>query len=166
MILVLIPALLGLKSGLLRSIFSLAGIIAGLFLATRFNDRLTSLFGSLNADPKIMSFISFIAIVLIVYFMSVYIAGKISGLNSVTKSFDKISGAVLGILKGLVIASLFLILTTRSFNFFSSETIAKSKFYTIVIDIAPQIYDYIVMVFPEAKNFYEELNNLIFKEQT
>ncbi len=165
-ILVLIPALLGLKNGLLRSIFSLAGIITGLFIATRYNDSVTSFFSFLKFEPKVVSFISFIAIVLFIYFISVYAAGKISGLNSVTKTFDRLLGAVFGIFKGLIIASLFLILTTKSFDLFSKETVSKSKFYADIVRISPQVYDFIIKLFPDAKNFYEELNNLIFTQQT
>jgi len=160
--LVLISATLGIKKGLLRSIFSLAGILTGLFVATRYNDKLTSALGFLKLEPKLLSLISFIAIVIFVYFLSGYIAGKISGFNSVTKTFDSILGAAFGIMKGLVIASLFCIFTTNTFQLFGSETIDSSKFYVSIVGVAPKVYDYIVHFFPGAKDFYEELNHLIF----
>lgn len=161
-ILVLIPAGLGLKSGLLRSIFSLAGILAGLFLATRFNDKIISALSFLKMDPKLLSLISFIGVIILCYFISVYIAGKISKLNAVTKTFDKFFGAVFGIAKGLIIASLFLIFTTNTFSLFAKETINSSKLYLSVFNIAPDVYDYLMKFFPEAKGFYDELNKIIF----
>jgi len=161
-ILVLIPALLGIKNGFLRSIFSLAGIIVGLFLATRYNDKIVSMFDFIKIDPKILSLISFIAIIVFTYVIFIYIANKIARFNVVTKTIDKILGAALGLLKGLIIASLFLILTTNTFNFFSNEDITRSKFYSSVVNVAPEIYNYIQKFFPDAKNFYEELNHLIF----
>ncbi|MBK6538412.1 MAG: CvpA family protein [Ignavibacteria bacterium] len=51
-VIILIPALLGLKNGLLKSIFSLAGIITGLYLATRYNDKLVSLLKFIKTDEK------------------------------------------------------------------------------------------------------------------
>jgi len=161
-ILVLIPALLGLKNGFLRSIFSLSGIIAGLFLATKYNDKLVTSLGFIKMDSKILSLISFIAIIVFTYAIFIYIANKISRFNFATKTIDKIFGAGLGLLKGLIIASLFLLLTTNTFNFFSKEDTDSSKFYSSVVNIAPEIYNYIQRFFPGAKNFYEELNHLIF----
>lgn len=161
----MVPVLLGLRNGLLRSIFSLIGIIAGLFLATRYNDNLTSLFGFLKLEPKLLSLISFIAIIIFCYFICVFIAGRISRINAVTRTFDRILGVILGICKGLIIASLFLILTTNTFSLFEKTTIDRSKFYTSVINVAPDVYNYIQRFFPNAKDFYEELNNLILQSK-
>lgn len=160
-ILVLIPALFGLKNGLLRSIFSLAGIILGLIFATRYNDKLASLFSFLKADPKILNLIAFIVIIVFTYSVLIYIANKISRFNLVTRTIDRILGVILGLLKGLIIASLFLILTTNTFNFFSKADVDRSKLYSSVVNIAPAVYDLVKGFFPDAKNFYEELNNLI-----
>lgn len=159
---VLFTAFLGLKNGLLRSIFSLVGIVSGLFFAVRYNDKLTSYFGFLKLETKLLSLISFIFIIIVFYFISVYLAGKISRMNAVTKTFDRIFGVILGISKGLIIVSLFLLLTTNTFNFFGKDTVDKSKFYSSVVNVAPDVYNYIQKFFPNAKDFYEELNNLIF----
>ena len=161
-ILVLIPAFLGLKNGLLRSLFSLFGILSGLFLATRYNDKFISAFSFLKMEPKLVSLVSFISVIILCYFISIFIAGKISKLNSVTRTFDKILGVALGIAKGLIIASLFLIFTTNTFKVFAKDTINQSKFYTGVFNIAPDVYDYIMKLFPDAKGFYDELNKIIF----
>jgi len=118
--------------------------------------------GFIKIDAKILSLISFIVIIVFTYSILIYIANKISRFNVVTKTIDRILGAALGILKGLIIASLFLILTTNTFNFFSKEETASSKFYSSVVNVAPQIYNYIQSFFPDAKTFYEELNHLIF----
>ncbi len=163
MVLILIPALLGLKNGLLRSIFSLLGIITGLFFATRYSDQVASLFSFLKIEPRLLGVLSFILIILLCYFIFVYISGKISRINVITKTFDKLLGLVLGTLKGLIFASLFLILTTNTFKFFSAGTINISRLYPVIINIAPEVYNYLKQFFPNAKDFYEELNLLIFR---
>ncbi|MEO8209896.1 MAG: CvpA family protein [bacterium] len=162
LIIVLIPALLGLKNGMLRSIFSLAGIIAGLFLATRYNEKLTTMFGFLKIEPKLLSLISFIGIIVFIYFIAAYIARKISGLNAATKTIDKVLGVGLGIFKGLILASLFLLVTTNTFNFFNKADVSNSKFYSSIINVAPEVYNYIKQLFPNAKDFYDEFNHLSF----
>ncbi|HMQ68729.1 MAG TPA: CvpA family protein [Ignavibacteria bacterium] len=162
LVLVLIPTLLGLRKGLLKSIFSLAGIITGLFLATKYYDKTGSYLAFLKADPKLISLISFILILVLSYFALTYIAGKISGINAVTKTFDKIAGVALGLLKGLIIASLFLLMTTNTFKIFDDNITKDSKFYSIVKDIAPDTYNLILKLFPNAKDFYEELNKKLF----
>lgn len=159
-ILVLIPALFGLKNGFLRSIFALIGIITGLFLATNYNDQLSNAIGFIKADPIILSIISFIVIIILTYMVFVAIAGKISRFNFVTKTIDKILGVSLGILKGLIIASLILLLSSNTLNFFSKNEIETSKLYGSVLNIAPDVYSYMQKYFPNAHDFYDELNKI------
>ncbi len=149
---------MGLKNGLLRSIFSLAGIITGLYLATRYNDKLVSLLKFIKTDEKLLGIISFIFIILSVYFIFTYISGKLSDLNFITRTIDKISGTLLGIFKGLIISSIFLMVSTGTFKLFTEKEIAESRLYPVTVNVAPDVYNYIIRLFPEAKSFYEELN--------
>lgn len=164
LIIILIPTLFGLKNGLLKSIFSLIGIIAGFLIATRYNEEFSALFSFLKLDQRLLSLISFVVIMIFIYLIFGYVAGKISGLSVITRTADRLLGTFLGILKGLIIASLFLLLSSNTFNFFSKETVQKSKVYSSVINIAPDVYNFILELFPGAKNFYQEFNYLISKE--
>lgn len=155
-----IPALFGLKNGFLKSIFSLAGILTGFFLATKYYDKAEVYLSFLGIDRKILSVISFTCILLITYLIFVYFSKKISGLNSFTKTLDKILGAALGLFKGLILASLFLLVTTVTFSLFSKQDIEKSKLYSGIVNIAPDTYNLIMKFFPDAKNFYEEIKKL------
>jgi len=159
-VIVLIPALFGLKNGFLRNIFSLTGIITGLILATRYNDKLLSMLGFIQIDKKILSLISFILIIIIVTMIFKFISDKISGFNFVTKTIDKILGLCLGIMKGVLLASIFLLISTNTFNVFSKPEIDKSIFYNKVVNVAPEVYNYFQVIFPNLKDFYEELNKL------
>lgn len=156
-VIVLIPALMGFKKGLLRGLLSIGGIIAGLILATKYNTALSSVFSFVKTDPAILNLFSFVTIVIVCYMISVYIAEKISGISTATKGLDRILGVGLGFLKGLIIASLFLIISTNVFSFFDKSSVDKSKLYPVVINIAPQVYDFIIQFFPNANDFYEEL---------
>lgn len=160
LIIVTIPALLGLKNGFLKSIFSLAGIITGFFIATKYYDRSATLFSFIKMDEKLLYVISFIVILLITYLAFVYISKAISGINFITKTFDRIMGTAFGLLKGLILASLFLMITTKTFELFSKSNVEKSMFYSAVVNIAPDVYNYAMKFFPDAKNFYEEIKKL------
>ncbi|MBL8007330.1 MAG: CvpA family protein [Ignavibacteria bacterium] len=159
-VIILIPALIGLKNGFLKSIFSLAGIIAGLFLATRYNDKITSALSFLKTDEKLLSILSFITIIILTYFIFSYAAGKLSRINPVATAADKLLGISFGILKGLIVASLLLILLENTLNIFTKIETESSVLYRKVITVAPDIYDYMKMYFPDAKEFYDELNHI------
>lgn len=111
-------------------------------------------------DEKLLYVISFIVILLITYLAFVYISKAISGINFITKTFDRIMGTAFGLLKGLILASLFLMITTKTFELFSKSNVEKSMFYSAVVNIAPDVYNYAMKFFPDAKNFYEEIKKL------
>lgn len=159
LIVVGIPALLGLKSGLLKNLLALAGIVLGLFLAVRFYDAFAELFRHFSFLEKISNIAAFFSIVLVFYFAGILIANKITKINFITSAVDKIAGAVFGMLQGVVIASLIL-LFINSFNFIPYDIINDSKFYPHVVDAAPTVFDFISKLFPSVKTFFEEISIL------
>lgn len=159
-VIILIPALIGLKNGFLKSIFSLAGIVAGLFFATRYNDKITSALSFIKTDEKFLSILSFIAIIILTYFIFSYAAGKLSRINPIATAADKLLGILFGMLKGLIVASLLLILSENTLNIFTKNETDSSVLYSKVISVAPGVYDYIKKYFPDAKEFYDELNHI------
>ena len=116
--------------------------------------------GFIQIDKKILSLISFILIIIIVTMIFKFISDKISGFNFVTKTIDKILGLCLGIMKGVLLASIFLLISTNTFNVFSKPEIDNSIFYNKVVNVAPEVYNYFQVIFPNLKDFYEELNKL------
>ncbi len=157
---IIVPALLGLQKGFLRSIFSLIGIVAGFILATSYNELLTGYISFLKLDPKILSLISFFIILISVNLILGYISQKISGFNFITKSFDRIFGLLFGMMKGIILASLFLLASTKLFSAFSKKTVDESVIYPHVVDAAPGIYDFLKVLLPGAGEFYNEFNFL------
>jgi len=155
-----IPALFGLKNGFLKSVFSLSGILAGFFIATKYYDIVGNYLTFLPLNQKILSLISFICILLITYLFFIYFSKKLSGINAFTKTVDKLLGTALGLFKGLILASIFLLITTVAFEIFSKKEIEKSKLYSGIVNIAPDTYNFIIKMFPDAKNFYEEIKKL------
>lgn len=160
-ILIALPAFFGFRKGFLKSIFSLAGFIAGLILATKYSIELSAYLNFLKIDERVVTIASFILIMVGVYWILSYFAGKLSGINTVTKIFDRIAGMIFGAFKGVIIVSLILIVSTKTFSFIGNESVKSSRLYPLLIDAAPNIYNSLQMVFPGAKTFYEEFEKSV-----
>ena len=160
-IIVTIPAVLGLRKGFLRSVFSLFGIIAGLLLATRYTSPLSDYFRFLNIDERVITIASFILIMAAVYSTLSFFAGKISDINLMTRTTDKLAGLAFGAVKGAIFVSLLLIASTKTFPLISADTLESSKLYPLLVNAAPDIYNFFSAIIPGANNFYDEFRKSV-----
>jgi membrane protein required for colicin V production len=153
---------LGFKKGFLASIFSLAGIVAGLILAVKFHIFLNPILKPFLSSAQLIDLISFLIVLILTYYISVFIASRISRINKVTKTMDRIAGTVLGFVKGIIIASL-LAIVFSNFNIFSDVTLKKSFLYSEVENIAPDLYNYLNNFISTDKSA-KDLKNLLLKD--
>lgn len=153
----IIFGLIGLKTGLLKNIFSFIGIITGIFFASKYYDDLAVYFSKFGWFDVFTSIVSFLSIVLVFYFAATYIAGKISNANTVTSFIDKILGVAFGIFQALLITSIILIMLNKA-DFIPETVLSKSYFYNYTIGFAPMVFNFIAMWIPFARPFIEELN--------
>ncbi|MBX7041577.1 MAG: CvpA family protein [Ignavibacteria bacterium] len=160
-LLIAVPAFFGFRKGFLRAVFSLAGFVTGLVLATKYSSELSGYIQFIRADERILTLAAFLSIMIITYSILTYIAGKISDINFLTKTTDRIAGALFGAFKGVIIASLVLIVTTKTFALVSAESVKASKLCGLVINAAPDTYNFIQNFIPGAKNFYEEFEKSV-----
>lgn len=159
-ILIVIPALLGLAKGFLRKIFSLISLILGLYLAVKFNTDLTLFIMKFSGlSLKVSNILSFVVIMMGIYTLGAYVAKKLSNINSLTKSVDKTLGLFIGIIQGMIIASL-CVIAVNNFDLMNKETINNSKLYVFVNDFAPRTFNAIASLLPNYKSFYEEIKSL------
>lgn len=159
-ILIAIPALIGLSKGFLRKVFSLVSLILGLYLATKFNTDLSLFIIKITGvSEKMSNIFSFVAIMMGIYTVGIYIAKKLSGMNSLTKSVDKTLGLFIGIIQGMIIASL-CVIAVNNFDLMNKETVNNSKLYVFVNDFAPRTFNSIASLLPNYKSFYEEIQSL------
>ncbi len=164
-ILLIIPAALGIKKGLIKSIVTTLSIILGIYLATKFHPGLNLVLKKLIEDSKWLSLISFSLIIVVAYLLGVFIAGKISKLNFITKFVDKTGGFALGILKGAIIASLILLFTV-SFGMLKKETASNSLLFPYVYNVAPKTYNIIRLQFFEKNKEFMDLNKFFKIDST
>jgi len=132
----------GYKKGFLRSIFSLAGIIAGLILAVKFHSYLNPLIKPFSGNDKLNNLLSFLIVLICTYFLFIFISSRISKINKITKTADRITGTVFGFIKGIIIASLFTIVFS-TFNIFSETRLNNSFLYSKIGNIAIDTFNYI-----------------------
>lgn len=161
-IIIIIPLLLfawgGYKKGLIIEIASLAALVIGLYMAFFFSDFAAEMLNDLfDIDPKYVAVIAFLLTFIVVIFL-VITAGKI-----VQKFvdilllgfFNKLAGAVFGMLKGALILSIVLFVINY-FHFgdfiFKEDMRQKSIFYEPVESIAPALYSWL-----DSKNFTFEI---------
>lgn len=155
-ILIAIFGLIGFKTGLLKSVFSFIGIIAGLFFASKFYDKLAAYFSKFGWFDIATSIVSFISIVLLFYFIASYIAGKISNSHSITSSIDKVLGAAFGVFQALLISSVILIIINKT-EFISPEVMGKSYSNKHIKNFSPMIFNFIGKSIPFTKPYVKEL---------
>jgi membrane protein required for colicin V production len=160
LVIVLSLAYLGYRRGFLVSIFSLISIILGIILATRFHSGFALVLHKFIKDDKILNFVSFIIIFLLIYLAGIFIASKLSKISSLTKTLDKILGFVIGTVKGLIVVSLILIFL-KSFGIIGGNIVRQSSLYSYVWKFAPDTFDTASKVLPFNKKSFDDLNSFL-----
>lgn len=154
-ILVLLPAFFGLKKGLIKSILSYVSIIAGIILALKFNSGFILVLKPIVKDPKFVQVVIFAGIILTIYLVAIFLGSKIAKMNVLSETFDKAGGFIFGGLKGLLFASILLIIFD-SFSFIPINQKSSSYTYSYTLKAAPATYNLIKDILPfSKKDFYD-----------
>lgn len=153
-VIIAVPVLIGISSGFLKNLFGFIGIIAGLIIATKFNEQISDFFMSMSIPSSIANGLAFMGIIVFFYIAGGFIAQKLSRMNTFTTSIDKLLGGLFGALQGLVLASIVL-LFLKFFNFVSADTIAGSLLYGKVVGIAPEIIRILGNIFPFIRTTFD-----------
>jgi len=157
---VLSLAYLGYRRGFLVSVFSLISIVLGIILATRFHAGFALVLHKFIRDDKILNFVSFILIFLLIYLAGIFIASKLSKISKLTKTLDKILGVIIGTIKGLIVVSLILIFL-KSFNIISDNMIRQSSLYSQVRKFAPDTFNAVSKYLPFNRKSFDDLNSFL-----
>ncbi len=150
----------GWRSGLLKKLFAtLLLVIAIIVAAKNASDLGRSVFAPLGFTPGASTVIAFLCIVLgfmlvqaIVYHMLFKKAGE--------GTWNKVGGMVFGLFEGVLLTSVVLLFLSIYFQVPSEETKAGSRFYKPTKNFAPLVFDTMNNIFPESRDFYEEIFSL------
>ncbi len=160
---ILLPAVWGFRKGVLKSIFSLLGLVTGLTFATQFHPGLSMLLGRFIRDERLLDAVSFISILLFFYLMGALIAGKITHKSFITEIIDKIGGLILGGFKGLIAVSIILILLD-GIGLISDSQKRNSIAFGRIYQIAPSTYNTVKSFIPVSKKNFFELFDIVGKD--
>jgi uncharacterized membrane protein required for colicin V production len=147
----------GIRDGFLKKLIFLVGNLLALIFATRFSGYFAKFLMNLFGISYIFATILFfIFIFILVGILAGYIHKKIVEKSSILSLWDKIGGAVLGVIESAIILSL-IFLFLNYLNFPSKELKNSSLFYQPIFNFAPGIYNSIKALLPGTMDFFNEL---------
>ncbi len=153
-IFIILSILGGVKSGLIKSILSLAGLIVGILLAGRFylplSERLTFI-----PQESIARIVAFALIVILV----MVVGGVLGVLLSKAAStlalgwLNRLGGAVFGFLTGALVVAAVLAAWTKFFG--AGDAISESILAPILLDYFPDVLALLPDEFDSIRSFFE-----------
>lgn len=157
-ILLLLGAWSGYRKGFLMALFSLAAILLGIIGGFRLmGDGVVWLTGKLDADPKLLPYISFLLIFLVIVII-VKIIGSVlraSVAQTVLGQADQILGAILGIFRYAFLISV-LIWIFGSIHLMPPEQWTKnSLIFPYIEKTAPFISNKVGTLFPSVEDLFQ-----------
>ena len=159
-LLIAVPAFFGFRTGFIRRIFGIAGLILGFVLAVRFYDSLAGLLNKvIHISPMGINVMSFILIVLLVYGISIWLAKFMSDITKGSHIIDRTLGLMLGALQGILLASI-LLFNLSLLNYPQQETRNSSLFYSRVYPLAPKVFQKILSFSPDLEELYNIYKNV------
>ena len=162
---IVLPAIFGLKKGFLKSVFSYVAIVAGIILSVKFNSGFVLILKPVIKDPKVAQLITFVLIVLSVYLLGIFLASKISKLNFISETIDKVGGFLFGGLKGILFVSLSLLLLV-SFSIIPKSQKNGSFLYPYVSQAAPSTYNVVKDIIPFNKKDFNDVLGYVINDST
>jgi uncharacterized membrane protein required for colicin V production len=106
-----------------------------------------------------------VLIILTVYLLGVFIASKISKLNFISGTIDKVGGFLFGGLKGILFVSLSLLLMD-SFSMLPKTQKNGSFLYSYVSQAAPSTYNFVKDMIPFNKKDFNDVLGFIINDST
>ena len=143
----------GLRSGLIKMLFSVAGIIVGIVLAGRFADDFA---GVLTFIPDDWSKIAAFAIILVAVMIVAWILGTVlSKLISLVLLgwVNRLAGAVLGVVVGALFCGAVLAIWVKFLGI--GDSVAGSALANFLLDKFPIVLGLLPSEFDSVRNFFD-----------
>ncbi len=154
LILIIIPTLIGLKTGIIKALFTVAGMIVGVVLAGRFSG---SLGGALTfiSDPGWAKIAAFAIILIVVMIIAAVLAAVIKwAVSAVLLGWvNRLGGAILGFIMGFVFCGALL---TMWVNFLGiGGTVSDSAMANLLLGGFPFILALLPAEFDSVSSFFQ-----------
>ena len=154
LIIILISAISGFASGLIKSVFSLVGLILGVVLAGRFYVALSANLGFIPGDsgPRIGAFIIiFLAVTLVAMLLGMIFTKIISAV--MLGWLNRLGGAALGIILGAFFAASLLAIWVKVGS--PGDFMTASKLAPILLDKLPFVLGLLPSEFNSVRHFFQ-----------
>jgi membrane protein required for colicin V production len=153
-ILLIISAISGLISGFIKSAFSLAGLLGGIFLAGRYYVAFSGLFGFINNDntARIVAFIIiFVAVMIVATILGIVFTKIISAV--LLGWINRLLGAALGVLLGAIFIGALLAILVKYTG--SNSIITDSAMASFLLDRVPLVLALLPPEFNSVQQFFK-----------
>ena len=152
-IVIAIPAILGLKTGIIKASFSLAGLILGVILAGHyyvpFSEQLSAL------SPAIARIVAFAIILVGVWVIAILLSGLVERAVAMMLLgwVNRLVGAVFGFVVGAILCSALLAIWVKFLGI--QSFIVDSALATILLDRFPMVLALLPDEFNAVRSFFQ-----------
>jgi membrane protein required for colicin V production len=153
-IILIISVVSGIKQGVIKILFSLAGGIIGVVLAGRYSDSLASKLTFIS-DPNIAGIVAFVIIILAVMIIAMILAMVVKKIISAILLgwVDKLGGAVLGLIMGAIFCAAALSMWMRYQG--SVDAVTGSAIANFLLDKFPVVLGLLPSEFKSIRDFFQ-----------
>ncbi len=158
-------ALAGIRRGLVAELLKIVGLVVAILIAIEFADLLAAkIAGVVNASQESLVVISFILIILgimLLFRIAVELLQRILH-YSMLGWVDRLGGAMFGAVKATIIVSLLLWgLLFLPMKQYTQDLQDNTATYSIILGVAPAIYNGLVKVFPGTEQFLQRIEDYL-----
>ena len=153
-VLIVVPVFFGLKAGIIKMLFTLAGVIVGVVLAGRFSDSLAGIL-SFISDPGIAKVVAFAIILIAVMIIAVVLAKLIKwALSAVMLGWiNHLGGAILGLFLGFVFCGAVLTMWIKFLGI--SDVFNQSLLAGFLLNCFPIVLGFLPSEFDSVRSFFQ-----------
>jgi len=154
LILIVVPTFIGLKTGVIKALFTVAGMIVGVILAGRFSE---SLGGALTfiSDPGWAKIVAFAIILIVVMVVAAILAAVVKwAVSAVLLGWvNRLGGAVLGFVMGFIFCGALLTMWVKFLGI--GSTISDSALANLLLDNFPLVLALLPAEFDSVRSFFQ-----------
>jgi membrane protein required for colicin V production len=152
-VLIVVPVFLGLKAGIVKALFTVAGVIVGVVLAGRFSDSLAGIF-SFISNPGAAKVVAFAIILLAVMIVAVVLAMLVKwALSAVLLGWvNRLGGAILGLILGFIFCGALLTMWVKFLGM--SSPVEGSLLAGVLLNGFPVVLALLPSEFDSVRSFF------------
>lgn len=154
LILIVVPTVMGLKIGIIKILFTVAGMIVGVVLAGRFSESLGGWLTFIS-DPGWAKIAAFAIILIAVMVIASILASVLKKVTSAVLLgwVNRLGGAVLGLVMGAIFCGALLSIWVKFLGI--GETVSDSALANLLLDSFPFVLVLLPAEFDSVRSFFQ-----------